>query len=524
MKKQIINIILFALLWLFTTSVWAQNYNIKFTQEEKEWLEEHPVIYFGYEPNWPPYEMFIDGTYSGIVGEYINILARETGVRLIPLEDMTWQRSIDGLKNGDVQMVPCCAITPNRKKFLEFTEIYMDDPIVITTAKNYPKVIDLSDFIGKRVALPENYYTAELIQKDFDGINIIYKKNIQECLEAVTFGDADAFVGNLGVINYFLHNKGFTNLRIAAPTYFNNSGIALAVSKEWKIFRDIAEKVFSRIELKEKSTIRQKWLDQPVSKDFDWSIFTFYGVLILLIVLTIIAVLYYWNNVLRENIKKKKKIENELRESLLEIKRQDNEKKVLLQEIHHRVKNNLQIVSSMMRLQANMSKSIEAVETLREAVERVSTIALVHDKIYNSPHLDKVCLSEYSASLVEEIISNYASEKAPEFIRPDKQICVNLDYIVPFALIVNELVTNSIKYAFKNQIKPQIGLNLDENNESFSFKYWDNGQWQENKQSDLFGTSLIDIFTEQLNGKYEIDKRPHGTFYNFKFEIPILKT
>jgi two-component sensor histidine kinase/ABC-type amino acid transport substrate-binding protein len=523
LKKRILDIAALGFLLLFVSSIYAQHFDIKFTQEEKSWLKDHPVIYFGYEPNWPPYEMMIEGNYSGIVGEYISILERETGVRLIPLENMTWQRSIEGLKNGDVQLVPCCAVTPSRKKFLEFTDIYIEDPIVIVTASDFPKVIDLTDFMGKRIALPSNYYTAELIKQDFKGIEIIEKNNIQECLESVTFGDADAFVGNLGVINYFINHKGFTNLRIAAPTYFQDGGIALAVSKEWKVFRDIAQKVFSRIKFEEKSSIRQKWLDKPISKEFDWSNFTFYGSLILIVIIIIISILYYWNNVLRDNIQKKKKIEHELRESLLEIKRQDNEKKVLLQEIHHRVKNNLQIVSSMMRLQSNISKSEEATETLRGAVERVSTIALVHDKIYKSTHLDKVCLSEYSASLVEEIISNHSTAEPPEFIRSKTKICVKLDYIVPFALILNELTTNSLKYAFKNQSKPQIGLDFSEENDLVLFKYWDNGQWQENKKSDLFGTSLIEIFVEQLNGEFKIDKRPHGTFYNFRFKIPILK-
>lgn len=522
MKIILRNTVILGLLLTLAFPNYAQKFNIKFTKEEREWLDKHPVIYFGYEPSWPPYEIYTDGNYSGIVGEYVKILEREIGSRLVPYEDMTWKQSIEGLKNGVVKMVPCCAITPSRKKFLEFTDVYINDPIVVATARDYPKVIDLSDFKGKKIALPVNYYTAELISKDFNNIEIIYKSTVQDCLEAITYGEADAFVGTLGVINYYRHNKGFTNIRIAAPTYFKDNGIALAVSKEWKIFRDIAQKVFDRIPHAEKSEIRQKWLEKNDAESFDWSKFTIYGVVILLIVLTIIGILYYWNNILRENIKKRKQIENDLRESLLAIKRQDNEKRVLLQEIHHRVKNNLQIVSSMMRLQSNMSKSEEAVEILRQAVERVSTIALVHEKIYNTPNLDKVCLSEYTISLVDEIISNHSSESLPKFIRPNKRICLKLDYIVPFALILNELVTNSLKYAFKHQSNPQIAIELNEKNGKFVFKYWDNGQWHENEQSDLFGTSLIDIFTEQLNGEYELDKRPHGTFYNFHFDIPVV--
>lgn len=505
----------------YSPAIIGQQFNIKFTQEEKQWLDEHPVIYFGYEPNWPPYEIYKDGDYQGIVGEYVKILERETGVRLIPHKEMSWEKSLAGLKDGTIRMVPCCAITPSRREFLAFTDVYIDDPIVIVTRRDYPKVIDLESLNGAKVVLPKSYYTAELIKKNHGDIEIVYRDNIQQCLEALTFEEADAFVGNLGVINYFIHNQGFTNLRIAAPTYFKHSGIALATVKEWKIFRDIAQKVFNRIPPAEKAKIREKWLDHEVHESFNWSRLTTYAVIIILVGLVIIAILYYWNNVLRDNIQKRKRIENELRDSLLALKRQDNEKKVLLQEIHHRVKNNLQIVSSMIRLQANMTKNEQAVETLREAVERVSTIALVHEKIYNTPNLDKVCLSEYSIDLVQEIISNFTGDTHPEFHKPHQKVCIGLDYIVPYALILNELVTNSLKYAFSEQKKPKIGISFNVEEAYLVFNYWDNGKWKENEQTDLFGTSLIDIFTEQLNGEYSLNKADDGTSYTFRFAIKV---
>jgi two-component sensor histidine kinase/ABC-type amino acid transport substrate-binding protein len=499
----------------------GQQYNIKYTQEEKQWIAEHPIIYFGYEPNWPPYEIYTEGSYQGIVGEYVKILERETGIRLIPHGDMSWEKAIKGLEDGTIRMVPSCAITPSRKKYLEFTDVYIDDPIVIVTRRDYPKVIDLSSLNGAKVVLPKSYYTAELIEGEYADIEIIFRESIEACLASLTFEEADAFVGNLGVVNYYIHNHGFTNLRIAAPTYFKQSGIALAVVKEWKVFRDIAQKVFNRISPSEKAHIREKWLGYEAQESFNWSKFTTYAVVVILIGLVIIAVLYYWNNVLRDTIQKRKRIESELRDSLVALKRQDNEKKVLLQEIHHRVKNNLQIVSSMIRLQANMTKNEQAVETLREAVERVSTIALVHEKIYNTPNLDKVCLSEYSIDLVQEIISNYSGDKHPEFQKPEKKICIGLDYIVPFALILNELVTNTLKYAFSKQNRPEIGLSFKVEEGNLVFHYWDNGTWKQNEQTDLFGTSLIDIFTEQLNGEYSLNKASNGTYYTFRFAIKV---
>jgi len=104
---------------------------IEFTQIEKEWISKHPIINFGYEPQWAPYEIYENGEYKGIVGEYVKILERETGIDMNPIPNMTWGKAITGLKKGEINIVPCCAITPERKEFLYFSDTYIEDPMVI---------------------------------------------------------------------------------------------------------------------------------------------------------------------------------------------------------------------------------------------------------------------------------------------------------------------------------------------------------------------------------------------------------
>lgn len=494
---------------------------INFTEEEKKWIADHPVIDFGYEPNWEPYEIYKDGEYQGIVGDYVKIIEEKTGIEMRPIPNITWEESLNGLKDGSIKIVPCCAITENRKKYLDFTKVYINDPLVIVTRKDYDYISELSELKGEKVALPKNYYTAELLIADYPDVKIVEKGGIQECLEELSYGHVDAFIDNLGVVNYYINHKGFTNIKVAAPTYYKDNGIALAVTKDWTIFRDIAQKVFDSLSLKEKTAIRQKWLGTEFSYGVSWSSILKWAVVVAICVIILIAFFLFWNKTLRKNISLRKKAHHELMKSLVEIKKQDNEKKILLQEIHHRVKNNLQVVSSMMRLQANISNNKDASKILLEAVDRIQTIALIHEKIYQSTDLGNVPLNDYIKSLVDDILIQFDNNSKIEVKIETNDICFELDQIVPFALIINELITNSVKYAFDEVESPKIEIILSKKSKKIKMTYCDNGTWKENPESDNFGTSLIEIFTEQLEGKYILSKAKKGTKYEFEFLLGV---
>ncbi|MEX2483510.1 MAG: transporter substrate-binding domain-containing protein, partial [Brumimicrobium sp.] len=491
---------------------------INFTEEEKDWMEQHPIVDFGYEPNWEPYEIYENGQFGGIVGDYIKIIEEKTGIKMKPIPNLTWDETMKGLISGTIKVAPSCAVTPKRLKNFEFTEPYIKDPIVIVADQKSSYIGDISDLKGKTVALSKNYYTIELIESQFPDINIIQKENIEACLESVSLGEVDAFVGNLHVITYYMNHKGFIHLKIVAPTPFKTNGIALVVNPEWSTFRDIVQKVFNNISPSQRHEIRKKWIANEYNTSFFSQRFIIWAIIIGVSILVCFGLLYYWNKVLRGLLKRKKITEQQLKESLIALKKQDAEKKVLLQEIHHRVKNNLQVVSSMIRLQANVNQDPNAAKTLNEAVDRVKTIALIHDKIYKSPDINVVELKEYITSLYKDIQIQFNIPKKVDFKIVSDDIKVSVDTIVPLALILNELITNSFKYAFEDQDNPEIKIEFTVvDNRELEMKYFDNGKWLENDKSDFFGTSLIEIFTDQLEGDFKLHKADTGTQYNFIF-------
>ncbi|MDQ2100623.1 MAG: PAS domain S-box protein [Tychonema bourrellyi B0820] len=149
-----------------------------------------------------------------------------------------------------------------------------------------------------------------------------------------------------------------------------------------------------------------------------------------------------------------------------QIKASLAEKEVLLQEIHHRVKNNLQVISSLLKLQSRYIQDNRVIEMLKESQNRVRSMALVHEQLYQSKDLSNINFAEYIENLAHNLFQAYEVNAAGIKLETNIARCdLNVDTAVPCGLIINELVTNSLKYAFseKNEGKIKIDFNLDRN-------------------------------------------------------------
>lgn len=500
----------------FCTSLFAQSQKINFTPEEKEWIKNHPIIEFGYEPHWLPFEIYKDGEYSGIIGDYVKILERETGIKFKPIPNITWEETVAGLKSGEIDFTCCAGITPERQKYLNFTKPYISSPMVIVTRKDGDFIGGLRDLQGKTISLPENYYTGEVISKDHPNIKINYKPTIEEAIKTVSVGDAEAFVGNLVVVSYYIEHMGYSNLKIAAPTDYNKAHIGLAARKDWPELISIAQKVFDNISYQEKDAILQKWMkvrfEYGVNMKQVWTNVIIWGGIALIAFIIVLL----WNKSLKKEIRKRKEIEQELATTLSSTNKKSEERKVLLQEIHHRVKNNLQIIVSMLRLQQSDDDEVLS-KKLNETITRINAISLVHERVYLSENVANINLKQYITSLTQEIITTFTADRQPQ-LNIDSNIGeVDLKPLIPLALILNELITNSLKYGLVDKQDGLIEIIVRSKNGLIVMEYADNGTWKEPTKSSSFGQTLIDVFTEQLGGQYQRNTE-NGTRYTFEFK------
>jgi two-component sensor histidine kinase/ligand-binding sensor domain-containing protein len=193
-----------------------------------------------------------------------------------------------------------------------------------------------------------------------------------------------------------------------------------------------------------------------------------------------------------------------------EIKKQDEDKTIMLQEIHHRVKNNLQIIISLFRLQKHFTENEEAIELFKNSENRINAMAKIHEKLYKTTDLSRIAIDEYLFELIQEIISSYETRKRIELDFSVGKCNISIDQLTPLALIINEVVTNSIKYGYPGVEHPtlqlhmhqsvlgKITLTMSDNGPGFDIKSkWDN--------SETMGFELIKSLTEQLNGEFVIE-------------------
>lgn len=219
--------------------------------------------------------------------------------------------------------------------------------------------------------------------------------------------------------------------------------------------------------------------------------------------------------VFSQDITHQKIVENEIKASL-------QQKKLLLQEIHHRVKNNLQIISSLLNLQESYVKDYEALNVLQESQNRVLSMAMIHEMLYESKDLSTVNFHSYIQNLVYDLFNSYGinTSNVNLHLKVD-EIHLNIETAVPSGLIINELVSNCLKYAFPEKCG---NLNIDfhpRDLDEFELIIEDDGiglpEDMNYKNTDSLGLRLVNSLVEQLDGSIELDKS-HGTKFIIRFK------
>lgn len=199
------------------------------------------------------------------------------------------------------------------------------------------------------------------------------------------------------------------------------------------------------------------------------------------------------------NITEKKHVQQRMEVSL-------KEKEVLLREVHHRVKNNMQVISSILNLQSSYVSDEYALTLLKESQNRIKTMAYIHESLYQNKSFTSVNFSEYVYTLVNNIVQSYSysSDKVKLEMNIDK-IILSLDSSIPAGLIINELITNSIKHAFPGSRQGTIVFNLKCQNNSVFLEIKDNGagfaEGIDFENSHSLGLQLVNTLIEQIEGK-----------------------
>ena len=215
------------------------------------------------------------------------------------------------------------------------------------------------------------------------------------------------------------------------------------------------------------------------------------------------------------DITERKRAEQQVKASL-------EEKEVLLKEIHHRVKNNLQIIVSLLSLQSEYVKDKQAVELFRESQFRVKSMALLHERLYETEDLAHINFSDYIRDLTDELLSSYGTDAGNIKLKINvKDVFPSVDVAVPCALIINELVSNCLKHAFPKGRSGEIRIEFDsEKQDNYTLSISDNGvgfaKDVDFPDGRTLGLQLVSTLAEQLQGSVVLDKSA-GTSFKISF-------
>jgi PAS domain S-box-containing protein len=215
----------------------------------------------------------------------------------------------------------------------------------------------------------------------------------------------------------------------------------------------------------------------------------------------------------------------ELKEQKTFIEQSLKEKETLLKEIHHRVKNNLAIISGLLELQIKKVNDPSTIDILKNSQNRILSIALVHQKLYQVETLDEVNVGDYVEELINSLKNTLQHSGNLSIDISAQDVLLNIEHAVPCSLIINEVVVNAIKHGFENSEQGTINISINRNPSMVQIKVEDDGcgipEDFDYEQADSLGLTLIRILTQQLEGHCRFDTlEDGGTAFVLRFPLP----
>jgi len=217
------------------------------------------------------------------------------------------------------------------------------------------------------------------------------------------------------------------------------------------------------------------------------------------------------------DITDQKTAEENIRQSL-------KEKEVLLKEVHHRVKNNLQVISSILNLQSSYVKDKKSLDLLLESQNRIKSMAFVHESLYQTKDFSNINFSSYVENICSNLVHSYSNPDNPPELEMDlDSIQLNLDTAIPCGLIINELISNALKYAFKEKTNGKLMVQVKLTNNKLRIVIADNGRGLppdiDFRNTESLGLQLVVTLVEQINGKISLETKK-GSKFTIEFVPP----
>ncbi len=246
--------------WLPELEPLVRPAKLELTERERAWIQAHPVIRLGVDPEFRPFEFIDDqGVYRGHAADYVALLNERLGLNMEVVPGLTWQQATAAAERGDVDVLPCVGITADRQRYLAYSDGYIEFQRVIITRTDTPFMRGIQDLADLRVAVQAKSSHAGFL-RDETTIEPRAYATLQQALLAVSTGESDALVGNIASAAYWIRRLNLTNLKVAAAASDEVYTLHFAVRRDWPELLGILQKGLASISDEEKEAIAARWV------------------------------------------------------------------------------------------------------------------------------------------------------------------------------------------------------------------------------------------------------------------------
>jgi two-component sensor histidine kinase/ABC-type amino acid transport substrate-binding protein len=456
--------------------------NIDLTQEERDYLATKGVIKVCVDPNWMPIERINEnGIHEGIASDFLSLIAKRANIKLELYKTVTWTESLEATHDGKCDILSFLNTTDDRTKWLNFTKVIHEEPRVFITRGEHEFIIDAKLIKNKTIALPKDYSTVEIIRNIYPNLKIILVDSELEALRLVSEGKADMTLNTLNVSAYTIKKEGFFNLKVAGQMSNIPNTFSIGVIKnEGEVLVNILNKAIDTISSAEKEEIINKYVSIDIKQGIDYAIFWKIFIIVTLVVLSVFGILLYRNRLL--NLYNTK-----LTKAKIDLENEVGQKELLLKELNHRVKNNLQIISGIVSLQSSKKDTSSVLE---EIENNISTISVAYDLLTQKEYTGKIELKHYLETLLDSIIP-IQTFTIQRYVM-SKEVYLDIHDAVNIGLIVTECINNAVKYAFcEQESNHTIIISIEEDDTNITINFSDNGRGFNDLDNKGLGLELI---------------------------------
>ena len=197
-----------------STSSSSESHQLQLSDQERAWIKANPKIRVHNETDWPPFNFAKEDRPLGYSIEYMNLLGEMTGLQIEYVTGPTWGEFIEMMKRGELDVMLNIVKTPEREKYLLYTPPYADNPNTILSKRSEP-YDNLEQLFGKTISVPKGFFYEEVLRNNYPKIKLHLVDGTLESMKVVTFGKADAALGELAVFNYLMANHMLPDLAVS---------------------------------------------------------------------------------------------------------------------------------------------------------------------------------------------------------------------------------------------------------------------------------------------------------------------